>query len=99
MKKSRWTIIHEDEDIIVLNKPAGWLTLPDRFDPNKENLLKSLENYRGEIFVNHRLDKDTSGLIVFSKNAESHKSLQTQFEDGKVEKHYQAIVLGVPPLE
>ena len=99
MKKSRWSIIHEDDDIIVINKPAGWLTLPDRFDPNKENLLKSLESYRGEIFVNHRLDRETSGLIVFSKNAESHKNLQDQFEQGEVDKHYLAIVLGIPPLE
>ena len=61
-------ILFEDEDIIVLNKPAGLFSIPDRF--GKEVSLKSLlqEKY-GEIFTVHRLDQFTSGLIVFAKNA------------------------------
>lgn len=96
MKKARWNIIFEDDYIIVINKPAGMLSIPDRFDENIPNLYNILQNYRGEIYVNHRLDKDTSGIIMFSKTAESHAAFSKLFETRKIDKYYKAIVHGTP---
>ena len=72
-------IIAENENWIALNKPSGLLSIPDR--EGKEVSLKSLliEKY-GDIYTVHRLDKDTSGLIVFAKNLTTHKHLSLQFE-------------------
>jgi 23S rRNA pseudouridine955/2504/2580 synthase/23S rRNA pseudouridine1911/1915/1917 synthase len=80
-------ILFEDDDIIVLNKPAGLLSIPDRF--GKDASLKSLllEKF-GNIFTVHRLDQQTSGLIIFAKNAESHKQLSELFEGRTIIKKY-----------
>jgi 23S rRNA pseudouridine955/2504/2580 synthase/23S rRNA pseudouridine1911/1915/1917 synthase len=94
MKLSDW-IIFEDNDLIALNKPSGLLSIPDR--EGKEISLKKLliEKY-GNIFTVHRLDKDTSGLIVFAKNELTHKHLSRQFEERQTEKIYLGLVLGSP---
>ena len=87
--------VFEDERIIALNKPAGVLTLPDRYDRNAPSLIRILESIYPEIFVVHRIDKDTSGLIIFAKDAEAHKMLNTQFMDHSITKVYHAVVRGV----
>lgn len=86
-------VIFENDDFIALNKPSGLLSIPDR--EGKEVSLKTLlqEKY-GQIFTVHRLDKDTSGLIVFAKNEETHKHLSVQFEERQTEKIYLGLVLG-----
>lgn len=88
-------IIHEDENFIALNKPSGLLTIPDRF--GKEISLKQvlIEKY-GTIFTVHRLDRDTSGLVVFAKNESSHKQLSQLFEGRETTKIYQGLVIGQP---
>jgi 23S rRNA pseudouridine1911/1915/1917 synthase len=88
-------ILHEDDDIIIVNKPVGWLSIPDRMDSNKENILYFLGRDVEKMFVVHRLDKETSGIICFAKNAEAHKHLSNQFEKKIVQKIYQVIVEGV----
>lgn len=92
MKFSDW-IIYEDENLIALNKPSGLLSIPDR--EGKDISLKKLliEKY-GTIFTVHRIDKDTSGLIVFAKNDIAHKHLSQQFEARQTEKIYLGLVLG-----
>jgi 23S rRNA pseudouridine955/2504/2580 synthase/23S rRNA pseudouridine1911/1915/1917 synthase len=93
---STLSIIFESPDFIVLDKPAGLLSIPDR--EGKEPSLKSrLREQYGNIFTVHRLDRDTSGVIVFAKNEATHKYLSKIFEDRSVEKIYQGIVLGTPP--
>jgi 23S rRNA pseudouridine955/2504/2580 synthase/23S rRNA pseudouridine1911/1915/1917 synthase len=88
-------IIFEDDNIVAINKPSGMLTIPDR--EGKENSLKKfLKEKYGEIFVVHRLDKDTSGIVVFAKNEESHKNLSLQFEKRETKKIYHGLVLGKP---
>lgn len=86
-------IIQETANWIALNKPSGLLSIPDR--EGKEVSLKSLlkEKY-GDIFTVHRLDKDTSGLIVFAKNESTHKFLSKQFEERQTKKIYQGLVIG-----
>jgi RluA family pseudouridine synthase len=88
--------LYEDDSMIVINKPAGLLTIPDRYDSSKENLYSILKDHFGEIFIVHRLDKDTSGAIVFAKTPEAHRSLCIAFEERKTEKKYLAILSGVP---
>jgi len=84
MSKNRWSILHEDDSIIVINKPADWSSIPDRFDESKQNILRSLQDYRDQIFMVHRLDRDTSGVMVVAKTQEAHKFLNDQFENRKV---------------
>ncbi|HPN72099.1 MAG TPA: RluA family pseudouridine synthase [Saprospiraceae bacterium] len=93
------SIIFEDEHLIAVNKPAGLLTVPDRYDTSSQNLTTLMKNKYGTIFTVHRLDRDTSGLIVFAKTEESHRTLSLAFEGRSVEKHYLAIVTGTPPEE
>ena len=88
-------LIFEDDDFIALNKPSGLLSIPDR--EGKEISLKSLlqEKY-SNIFTVHRLDKDTSGLIVFAKNETAHRHLSMQFEERQTGKIYVGLVIGSP---
>ena len=88
--------IFENDDFIALNKPPGVLSIPDRTQSQpslKDNLL---EEY-GQIFTVHRLDRDTSGVIVFAKNEEAHRHLSLQFENRLTDKIYYAIVSGSLP--
>jgi 23S rRNA pseudouridine1911/1915/1917 synthase len=88
-------IIFESDHFIAINKPPGLLSIPDR--EGKEDSLKALlqEKY-SQIFTVHRLDKDTSGLIVFAKNEMAHRDLSIQFEERQTEKIYVGLVLGSP---
>jgi len=86
-------VIFENDDFVAINKPSGLLSVPDR--EGKEISLKTLlqEEY-GRMLTVHRLDKDTSGLIVFAKNEEAHKHLSKQFEERQTEKIYLGLVIG-----
>lgn len=86
-------IIFENEDFIAVNKPAGMLSIPDR--TQSEPSLKDILTARySSIFTVHRLDKETSGVIVFAKNEEAHKHLSQQFENRETEKYYLGLVQG-----
>lgn len=88
-------IIFENDDFIALNKPSGLLSIPDR--EGKEVSLKNMLQEKYErIMTVHRLDKDTSGLIVFAKNEATHRHLSIQFEERKTKKIYVGLVLGSP---
>lgn len=91
-------IVFENDDFIALNKPSGLLSIPDR--EGKEVSLKQLlkEKY-DDIFTVHRLDKDTSGLILFAKNERAHKHLSLQFEARQTKKIYAGLVVGTPANE
>ena len=92
-------ILHSDDHIIVLNKPADLPVLPDGWEPNAPYLVRMLEEIHGKIWVVHRLDKITSGVMVFARTAEAHRELNRQFEQHGIEKVYQAVVDGVPPWD
>ncbi len=92
-------ILHEDKDIIVVVKPAGLLTIgTDREKSRTAHYLlndyvrKGNPKSRNRVYVVHRLDKDTSGVLVFSKSEQTKKFLQENWEN--TEKHYLAIVHG-----
>ena len=86
-------LIFENDDFIVLNKPSGLLSIPDR-EGKDISLKKILQEEYGQVFIVHRLDKGTSGIIVFAKNETSHKYLSLQFESRQVEKIYEGLVPG-----
>ena len=89
-------ILHIDDHIIVINKPAGLPVLPDGWEKDAPYLVKILEEEFGKIFIVHRLDKITSGVMVFARDAETHRSLNIQFEKHEAQKVYHAIVEGNP---
>ncbi|HWJ25110.1 MAG TPA: RluA family pseudouridine synthase [Flavisolibacter sp.] len=87
-------IIFENSDFVAVNKPSGLLTIPDR--EGNVALKNMLQQKYGEIFTVHRLDRDTSGIVVFAKNEKTHKDLSQQFENRETSKIYNGFVLGVP---
>jgi len=88
-------IVFENDEFIALNKPTGLLSVPDRMQsaPSLKDILA--EKYQ-EIFTVHRLDRETSGVILFAKTAVAHQYLSVIFQERKVEKIYFGIVWGVP---
>lgn len=94
--KRPYEILLEDDHILVVNKKAGLLTIPDRFDVQLENLSSLLKLQHEEIRILHRLDRETSGLICFAKNESAHKALSKQFEERQVQKIYHALIDGHP---
>lgn len=88
-------ILYEDNELLIANKPAGLLVIPDRFNSALPSLNKMLEHKLGQqIWVVHRLDRDTSGVICFAKTEESHKYLSKLFMDRDVAKYYLGLVNG-----
>lgn len=85
-----------DEHVLVIDKPAGIPVLPDGWEPDSPFLLKTLEPEYGRLWVVHRLDRLTSGVLLFARSAEAHRGLSMQFEKRQVEKVYHAILAGAP---
>ena len=89
-------VLYQDDGILVVNKPAGLATLPDGYDPSLPHIKSVLEPQVGPLWIVHRLDKDTSGVLVLARSAAAHRSLNTQFEERLVSKVYHALVIGNP---
>lgn len=98
MKKNDLDIIFENDSFVVLNKPAGLLSIPDR-EQTQTSLKDILIAKYGSIFTVHRLDKETSGIILFAKNETAHKYYSRLFEERKAEKYYMGLVLGSPAVK
>ena len=96
MKNFDYSVIYSDEDIVVLNKRSGILIAADRYDPEAPRLDLLAEKEFGKLYAVHRIDKDTSGLIIYARNQEAHKNLSMQFEKRQVHKTYHALVYGHP---
>lgn len=91
-----YQVVLEDEDVLIVDKPSGLRTIPDGYQPLLPCLAKQLREDFGNIYVVHRLDKETSGVILFAKNAKAHRILNIQFKNRQVEKSYHAICAGYP---
>ncbi len=91
-----YTVIYKDDDIVVLNKRSGLLIAADRYDEEAPRLDVEAEKEFGRLFAVHRIDKDTSGCVIYARNPESHRSLSMQFENREVNKIYHALVYGHP---
>ncbi len=92
-------ILHQDPHFLIVDKPAPLLTIPDRFDKAQPSLSMLLRKQWGEVFVVHRLDRETSGAIVFALNEDAHRRLCKMFEAHEVQKVYLALVTGEVPGE
>jgi tRNA pseudouridine32 synthase/23S rRNA pseudouridine746 synthase len=92
-------ILHHDQWLVVFSKPVPMLSVPG-IGPEKADCLASraAEAFSGARIV-HRLDRDTSGVIVLALDADTHRTLSIQFQDRLVEKRYEALVWGEPPEE
>jgi 23S rRNA pseudouridine1911/1915/1917 synthase len=98
-------VVFEDEDLIVVNKPAGMVVHPAPGTPSG-TLVNALLHHCGDSLsgvggakrpgIVHRIDKETSGLLVVAKSDRAHHGLAAQFEKHTVERYYQAVVYGVP---
>ena len=89
-------ILHQDNSIVAVNKPAGLSVLAEGWDQNAPYLVKTLEEEFERVWTIHRIDKVTSGILLFALTAEAHRSLSIQFETHEVEKSYHALVNGIP---
>jgi len=89
-------VIHSDGDILVIDKPAGVLSIPDGYDHAVPYLRRLLEPSYGRLWVVHRLDKETSGVMVLARTPEAHRALSLQFAGRQVSKTYHTIVEGEP---
>ena len=85
-------VIFQDEHLLVMNKPAGLLTTPGRFE--KRCLIRSARELRAEAEVVHRLDLDTSGLVLFGCSKPAISGLNRLFRERRIEKEYIALVAG-----
>jgi 23S rRNA pseudouridine1911/1915/1917 synthase len=95
LKELAGITLFENDDFIALNKPAGVLSIPDRMQSEPSLKYRLIEKY-GNIFTIHRLDKETSGIILFAKDAETHKFFSRLFEEKAMEKYYLGLVHGSP---
>lgn len=87
-------ILFENDDYIAVNKPPFIASLDERTAGAEVNILRLAKQYTADAQVCHRLDKETSGVIMIAKNAEAYRSLSMQFERRKVNKTYHAVVDG-----
>lgn len=86
--------LHVDETLIICDKPSGLLSVPGRGPEKAVCAMSILQDRFGAIFVAHRLDMDTSGVMVFARTPDAQRNLSRQFENRQVKKTYEALVEG-----
>ncbi|MEZ4405632.1 MAG: RluA family pseudouridine synthase [Polyangiales bacterium] len=90
-------VLYEDAGLVAVDKPAGVVVIPARDEDPGESLRAKLEAQRGErLWVVHRVDRDTSGVVLFARSADAHRALNAHFEHRRVDKRYLALTRGVP---
>lgn len=99
MKKKKLDIIYEDKNIIVVNKPSGLLTVSTEKEKEKTlfkevSLYVKKSNPKAKIFIIHRLDKDTSGIVIFAKNQNIKYKYQNNWDNLVIKRGYTAVVEG-----
>lgn len=92
------SILYADAALLAVDKPAGQLVIPGRGAP-EPTVLDAARAEHGELWVVHRLDRGTSGVLLFARSAEAHRGLNVAFDSRRVKKRYLAVVAGSPPEE
>ena len=97
MKKNDFTdlIIFENDDFFLINKPPHTATLDERHEDKGESMLRRAKVYWSDAQVGHRLDKETSGVLIFAKHPDAYRHISMQFEHREVTKIYHAVVGGI----
>ena len=88
------SVIHRDADILVLDKPSGLLSVPGRDPALSDSLATRVQKQFPQALMIHRLDKDTSGVVLMSLNRKAHAKIAAQFENRTTEKSYISVVWG-----
>ncbi|MBK9108065.1 MAG: RluA family pseudouridine synthase [Saprospiraceae bacterium] len=96
MNKHQVSVIFENDYLLAINKPSGLLSIPDRYDKTLPCAYHFLKEKHEQIFILHRLDKDTSGILLFAKDPETHQTVNGMFEHQEIEKTYQCITEAYP---
>jgi RluA family pseudouridine synthase len=96
MKTKYPDLIFQDQDILIINKPAGLLSVPDGYNIDLPHLRSVLESTYGELWMVHRLDKETSGIVILARNKEAHQRLNEIFREREVNKVYHCLVYTNP---
>ena len=101
MKKTPFTLIYADDDMIAVNKAAGLLVAADRWDIEAPRLdlliqkeLPQIAPLCQKLYAVHRIDKDTSGILLYALNAEAHRALNTAFQEREIKKTYRLLIHG-----
>lgn len=92
-------IIHQDDDILVVNKPAGLLSVPGRLPEHKDSLVSRMQQQWPKTLTVHRLDMETSGVVVFALNKAAQSHMARQFQERKTHKTYIARIWGHPETD
>ncbi len=87
-------ILYQDDELLLVNKPSGLLSVPGKHPANRDCLITRLQQQFPTARIVHRLDLDTSGIMVIALSAESQRALNKLFAERKVQKEYEAIVYG-----
>lgn len=91
-----FSLIHADPALLVVNKPSGLLSVPGRGEDKQDCLIHRVQRVYPDALIVHRLDCDTSGLIVVARGKAMHRSLSLMFQERQVDKRYVAVVDGRP---
>lgn len=92
-------ILFENDDVIVVNKPPFISSLDERGEGSEINMLRMAKSYWDDAQICHRLDKETSGALIFAKNPEAYRAISMQFEHRRVKKVYHAVIDGTHVFE
>lgn len=87
-------LIHRDDDFMVIHKPAGLLTVPGKTEDLQDCLINRLIKLEPKTLLIHRLDRDTSGILIFGLSKWGQKTISRQFQERQTDKTYQAVVAG-----
>ena len=90
-----FTVLYADEQLVVVNKPCKLLSVPGRHPDNHDCLVSRVQQQFNDAMIVHRLDYDTSGLVILPRNKAALSHISKQFQARKVQKHYTAIVDGL----
>jgi 23S rRNA-/tRNA-specific pseudouridylate synthase len=93
-----WQLLHQDEDLLVVHKPARLLTVPGRHPANRDCLISRVQAEFPSAQVVHRLDYDTSGIVLLPLHKNALSALSKQFQARTISKQYHALVTGQTPL-
>lgn len=87
-------VVAEDDWLIAVNKPAGLLSVPGRYFDRQDSVLSRLREGYPNLQATHRLDQDTSGILLLAKDHATHRALSQQFQHRQIHKIYEAILIG-----
>lgn len=97
MGREALPILYEDPWLLVVDKPTGLLSVPGRYADRQDSVLSRLQSqFEGaSLLAVHRLDQDTSGMLVLARDAQTHRQLSQQFQQRQVNKQYEALLAGL----